>query len=308
MSYILGKEDIMFFFFDENGTKEQSKESTNEMTLLDFQQVRYVWHNGEWYFSVVDVVGALTDSANPTDYLKKLRKRDSELAAYLGTNCPQVAMKTITGKMRKTLAANAKGILRIIQSIPSPKAEPFKLWMAQVGAQRLEEIENPELMRTRMRELYRAKGYSEEWIDLREQGMAARAELTDEWKKRGIKEHPEYAILTAEISKATFGLTPSEYKNFKGLSRPSENLRDHMTDMELVLTTLGEVSTREIVRAKDAQGFAENQKAAVEGGRIAGSARHELEKQIGKSVVSKTNFKEIPESEQRKRLNKAKKD
>lgn len=298
----------MFFFFDENGTKEQSKETTNEMTLLDFQQVRYVWHNGEWYFSVVDVVCALTDSADPKQYIKRVRQRDNELNSKWGTICTPVKMLAPDNKMHKTLAANVKGILRIIQSIPSPKAEPFKLWMAQVGAQRLEEIENPELMRTRMREFYRAKGYSEEWIDLREQGMAARAELTDEWKKRGIKEHPEYAILTAEISKATFGLTPSEYKNFKGLSRPSENLRDHMTDMELVLTTLGEVSTREIARAKDAQGFAENQKAAVEGGRIAGSARHELEKKIGKSVISRTNFKEVPESEQRKRLNKAKKD
>ena len=257
----------------------------------------------KWYFSVVDVVGALTDSVNPTDYLKKMRKRDAELATYLGTNCPQVAMETETGKKRRTLAANAKGILRLIQSIPSPKAEPFKLWLADAGARRLEEIENPELASERMRELYREKGYSEEWINLRQRGMAIRDSLTDEWKARGVREGKEYAILTAEISKATFGMNPGEYKQYKGLLRPGENLRDHMTDMELVLTMLGEASTTEIARTRDAQGMAENEKAAKDGGRIAGDARRQLEKETGKSVISKQNYKELPEREVRKRLN-----
>ena len=275
------------------------------LKLFETKRVRSVWNEEEqqWYFSVVDVVGALTDSVNPTDYLKKMRKRDAELATYLGTNCPQVAMETETGKKRRTLAANAKGILRLIQSIPSPKAEPFKLWLADVGARRLEEIENPELASERMRELYREKGYSEEWINLRQRGMAIRDSLTDEWKARGVREGKEYAILTAEISKATFGMNPSEYKQYKGLMRPGENLRDHMTDMELVLTMLGEASTTEIARTRDAQGMAENEKAAKDGGKIAGDARRQLEKETGRSVISKQNYKELPEREVRKRLN-----
>ncbi len=275
------------------------------LKLFETKRIRSVWNEEEqqWYFSVVDVVGALTDSVNPTDYLKKMRKRDAELATYLGTNCPQVAMETETGKKRRTLAANAKGILRLIQSIPSPKAEPFKLWLADVGARRLEEIENPELASERMRELYREKGYSEEWINLRQRGMAIRDSLTDEWKARGVREGKEYAILTAEISKATFGMNPSEYKQYKGLMRPGENLRDHMTDMELVLTMLGEASTTEIARTRDAQGMAENEKAAKDGGKIAGDARRQLEKETGRSVISKQNYKELPEREVRKRLN-----
>lgn len=275
------------------------------LKLFETKRIRSVWNEEEqqWYFSVVDVVGALTDSVNPTDYLKKMRKRDAELATYLGTNCPQVAMETETGKKRRTLAANAKGILRLIQSIPSPKAEPFKLWLADVGSRRLEEIENPELASERMRELYREKGYSEEWINLRQRGMAIRDSLTDEWKARGVREGKEYAILTAEISKATFGMNPSEYKQYKGLMRPSENLRDHMTDMELVLTMLGEASTTEIARTRDAQGMAENEKAAKDGGKIAGDARRQLEKETGRSVISKQNYKELPEREVRKRLN-----
>ena len=276
------------------------------LKLFETKRIRSVWNEEEqqWYFSVVDVVGALTDSVNPTDYLKKMRKRDAELATYRGTNCPQVAMETETGKKRRTLAANAKGILRLIQSIPSPKAEPFKLWLADVGARRLEEIENPELASERMRELYREKGYSEEWINLRQRGMAIRDSLTDEWKARGVREGKEYAILTAEISKATFGMNPSEYKQYKGLMRPGENLRDHMTDMELVLTMLGEASTTEIARTRDAQGMAENEKAAKDGGKIAGDARRQLEKETGRSVISKQNYKELPEREVRKRLNK----
>ena len=232
----------------------------SNIKLFQSKQIRSVWNEEEqqWYFSIVDVVGALTDSVNPTDYLKKMRKRDSELSTYIGTNCPQVNMLTDTGKNRRTLAATTKGILRIIQSIPSPKAEPFKLWLAQVGSDRIAEIENPELAQKRIRNTYRAKGYSDEWIEQRIRGIAIRDTLTDEWQKRGIKEGKEYAILTAEISKATFGLTPTEYKKLKSLDRPTENLRDHMTDLELLFSALGEASTTEIAKTHDAYGINEN--------------------------------------------------
>ena len=263
-----------------------------------------VWNKEEqqWYFSVVDVVGALTDSTNPTDYLKKMRKRDSELGVYIGTNCPQVNMLTDNGKNRRTLAATTKGILRIIQSIPSPKAEPFKQWLAQVGSERIAEIENPELAQKRIRDTYRAKGYSDEWIEQRIRGIAIRDTLTDEWKKRGIKEGKEYAILTAEISKATFGITPAEYKKIKSLDRPTENLRDHMTDLELLFSALGEASTTEIAKTHDAYGMKENSSAAKAGGKIAGDARKALEKKTGRTVISKTNYKELQEKDVRKQL------
>jgi len=209
--------------------------------LFQDKKIRSAWSETEeqWYFSVVDVVSALTDSINATDYLKKMRKRDVELSNYLGTNCPQVEMHTETWKRRKTLAGTVKDILRIIQSIPSPKAEPFKLWLAQVGYERLREIENPELAQERMKFLYEQKGYPQDWIDKRLRGIAIRQNLTDEWKARGISEERDYAILTAEISKATFGMTPSEYKEHKGLMKKKQNLRDHMTDLELIFTMLG---------------------------------------------------------------------
>lgn len=278
------------------------------LRLFETKRIRSVWNEEEqqWYFSVVDVVGALTDSANPrrywSDLKKKLKAENAPVELY--EKIVQLKMESHDGKMRLTDAANTKGILRLIQSIPSPKAEPFKLWLADVGARRLEEIENPELASERMRELYREKGYSEEWINLRQRGMAIRDSLTDEWKARGVREGKEYAILTAEISKATFGMNPGEYKQYKGLLRPGENLRDHMTDMELVLTMLGEASTTEIARTRDAQGMAENEKAAKDGGKIAGDARRQLEKETGRSVISKQNYKELPEREVRKRLNK----
>ncbi|MBI4331645.1 MAG: Bro-N domain-containing protein, partial [Chloroflexi bacterium] len=258
----------------------------------------------KWYFSVSDVVEVLTDSANVKDYIKKMRKREQALDAIWGTICPPLELIAPDGKRRKTQCANVEGLLRIIQSIPSPKAEPFKRWLAKVGSERLEEIENPELAAKRMREVYRAKGYSDEWIEKRMRGIAVRDELTNEWKNRGVKEQVEYAILTSEISRATFGMTPSEYKQFKNLEKPGDNLRDHMTDLELIFTMLGEASTTEIARNKNARGYDENLDAASEGGAVAGSARHDLEGKSGKRVSIRDNFKQIPESSTRKRLKK----
>lgn len=239
---------------------------------------------------MVDVVGALTDSTNPTDYLKKMRKRDSALSAYIGTNCPQVAMLTETGKHRQTLAADIKSVFRIIQSIPSPKAEPFKQWLAQVGYDRLLEIENPELAQERMKLLYEQKGYPKDWIDKRLRGIAIRQNLTDEWKKCGITEERDYAILTAEISKATFGVTPSEYKEIKGLTQKNQNLRDHMDDLELIFTMLGERVTTEISQKEEPTTFSASKKIARRGGNVAGIAREQTEKELGRSVVSEKNF------------------
>jgi len=268
----------------------------SQIALFEEKQVRRAWNPSDekWYFSIDDIVLALTDSANVKDYIKKLRKRDPELDSYWGTNCPPVEMIAADGKKRKIKAANTESLLRIIQSIPSPKAEPFKRWLAKVGYERLEEIENPELAAKRMRAIYEQKGYSEDWIEKRLRGIAVRDELTDEWKKRGVKEGKEYAILTSEISKATFGMTPSEYKNYKALSNPKENLRDHMTDLELIFSMLGEASTTEIAKKKDAQGFPENHKAAKAGGTIAGNARRELESKSGTKISTKSNFKQLP--------------
>lgn len=269
----------------------------SNIKLFQEKQVRSVWNEEEeqWYFSVVDVVAILTDSTNPTDYLKKLRKRDAELASYIGTNCPQVNMLTNTGKNRKTLATNTKGILRIIQSIPSPKAEPFKQWLAQVGAERIEEIENPEIAQIRAHEIYRQKGYSEEWIERRMRGIETRNELTDAWSEHGVEKGKEYAILTNEISQATFGVSVGQHKAIKSLKR--ENLRDHMTKLELLFTELGEASTAAIVNTRNPQGLRQNQLAAREGGKIAGDARKALEEKSGISVVSDVNYKELPQAE-----------
>ncbi len=264
----------------------------SSIKLFQDKKIRSVWDETEqqWYFSVVDVVAALTDSVNPTDYLKKMRKRDASLAAYLGTNCPQVEMMTESGKRRKVLAANIKGLFRIIQSIPSSKAEPFKLWLAQVGYDRIQEIENPELAQERMKELYEQKGYPKDWIDKRLRGIAIRQNLTDEWKERGITEKSDYAILTAEISKATFGLSPSEYKKYKGLMKKNQNLRDHMSDLELIFTMLGERVTTEISQKEKPDTFIENKQVAQRGGNVAGVAREQAEKELGRSIVSNQNF------------------
>lgn len=273
----------------------------SHLSLFEEKQVRRAWNAEEnrWYFSIDDVVLALTDSANVKDYIKKLRKRDAALDVYWGTNCPPVEMIAADGKRRKIKAAHTEALLRIIQSIPSPKAEPFKLWLAKVGYERLEEIENPELAAKRMRAIYEQKGYSEEWIEKRLRGIAVRDELTDEWKKRGVKEGREFAILTAEISKATFGMTPAEYKEFKALSNPKDKLRDHMTDLELIFTMLGEASTTEIAKTREAQGFSENKKAAHDGGSVAGKARRDLEQQSGKRISTTENYKALPEAMKR---------
>jgi DNA-damage-inducible protein D len=260
--------------------------------LFQNQKIRTYWDETEqqWYFSVVDVVGALTDSINPTDYLKKIRKRDTYLSDYLGTICPQVEMLTPSGKKRKTLAGNTESLFRIIQSIPSPKAEPFKQWLAKVGYERVQEIEDPELAQERMKYLYEQKGYSKDWIDKRIRGIAIRQNLTDEWKERGIKSDRDFAILTAEISKATFGLVPSEYKEIKGLTKKSQNLRDHMTDFELIFTMLGEKVTIEISQTEKPDTFPKSKKIARRGGSVAGVARKETEKELGRSIISDQNF------------------
>lgn len=275
-----------------------------DIKLFQSNQIRTVWNDeaGEWYFSVVDVVGALSESSNPNNYWKVLKSRLKKEGNETVTNCNRLKLMAADGKMRLTDVANTEDILRIIQSIPSPKAEPFKQWLAQVGSDRIAEIENPELAQKRIRETYRAKGYSDEWIEQRIRGIAIRDTLTDEWKKRGIKEGKEYAILTAEISKATFGITPSEYKKVKSLDRPSENLRDHMTDLELLFSALGEASTTEIAKTHDAYGMAENTQAARAGGKIAGDARKALEAKTGRKVVSASNYKDLPEQEIRKQI------
>lgn len=269
----------------------------NKLVVFQSKEIRRTMHNNEWWFSVADVVEALTDSNDVRQYVKRMRQRDSELDSYWGTICTPLELIAPDGKKRATNCANTEGIFRIIQSIPSPKAEPFKRWLAKVGYERVQEIEDPELATVRTRELYRAKGYSDAWIEKRIRGIAVRAELTEEWKNRGVNGEPEYAILTAEISKAAFGMTPAEYKQHKGLQR--ENLRDHMTDLELIFSMLGEAATTEIARKQDTQGFTENKVAARKGGRIAGEAREKLEIETGEKVVSPENFLDEPEAKKR---------
>lgn len=270
---------------------------TTKIALFKGRKIRKTLHNNEWWFSVVDVCKALVDSIDPGAYWRKLKQRLTEEGNEVVTFCHGFKLLAPDGKMRETDCANTEGIFRIIQSIPSPKAEPFKRWLAKVGYERVQEIENPELATKRTRMLYKLKGYSDDWIEKRMRGIAIREELTDEWKNRGTKEEREYEILTAEISKATFGITPSEYKKLKGLKR--ENLRDHMDDFELIFNMLGERSTTEIHRQEKSEGVPKLKKDANRGGKIAGIARKELEKELGRSVVSKKNFLQKPESEKR---------
>jgi len=275
-----------------------------KLIVFKGKSIRRILHKNEWWFSISDVVEALTDSADPKQYIKKMRQRDPELNSYWGTICTPLEIQAPDGKMRETNCSNTEGLFRIIQSIPSPKAEPFKRWLARVGYERVQEIEDPELATKRTRALYKTKGYSDDWIEKRMRGIAIRDELTGEWKNRNVKEEREYSILTAEISKAAFGLTPAEYKELKGLER--ENLRDHMNDLELIFSMLGEAATTEITRVQDAQGFDENRTAARKGGRIAGDARENLEKETGKKITTSQNYLKISQTE-KKRLSKPKK-
>ncbi len=272
------------------------------LVVFEDKKIRRVWYKDEWYYSVIDVVQALTDSSNPRNYWNMLKSRELEHEVDLYTICVQLKMPAPDGKLRETDCANTEAMLRIVQSIPSRKAEPFKRWLAKVGYQRVQEIENPELAQKRMKEIYKAKGYSDDWIEKRVRGIAIRDELTDEWDKRGVKTQKEYAILTAEISKATFGMTPSEYKKFKGLKR--QNLRDHMNDLELIFSMLGERVSTEITRNKDDKGFDESKKAAKEGGEVAGNARKDAERRIGKPISTSENY--LSEPEKKKKLIKKK--
>jgi len=262
-------------------------EKNNQIAIFQGRNIRKTIYNNEWWFVIIDVVFALTDSAQPEGYIKDMRRRDPELAKGWGQIATPLLIQT-SGGPQKMNCANTEGIFRIIQSIPSPKAEPFKRWLAKVGYERIKEIEDPELATKRTRMLYKLKGYPDDWIEKRMRGIAIREELTDEWQRRGAREKREYEILTAEISKAAFGITPSQYKKHKGLKR--ENLRDHMDDMELIFSMLGERSTTEIHRTENSQGVPKLKQDANRGGKIAGIARKELEKELGRSVVSKNNF------------------
>ena len=269
----------------------------NALVVFQGKKIRRIWHNKEWYFSIIDIVAALTDSPTPRQYWGKVKDREF-VKLELSPIWVQLKLISADGKMYDTDCANTESMFRIIQSIPSKKAEPFKRWFAKVGYERVQEIENPELAQKRMKELYKQKGYSEDWVEKRVRGIAIRDELTDEWKKRDVKIEREYSILTAEISKATFGMTPSEYKKFKRLKK--ENLRDHMNDLELIFTMLGEASTTRIAKDKDAQGFVENKEAAKEGGIVAGVARKELEQRSIRKVSTPENY--ISEPEKKKKL------
>jgi DNA-damage-inducible protein D len=265
----------------------QEMENYQSIIVFKGKNIRRTFHRDEWWFVIKDIVEVLTDTTNATDYIKKMRQRDSLLSEGWGQIVTPLLVDTAGGK-QKLNCANTEGIFRIIQSIPSLKAEPFKRWLAKVGYERIQEIEDPELATKRTHALYKAKGYSENWIEKRMRGIAIREQLTSEWEKRGIKEQKEYAILTAEISEATFGVKPSKHKKLKNLKK--ENLRDHMTDLELIFSMLGEASTTEIAVRNNAQGFVENKKTAKAGGTIAGNARKELEKKSGRKVVSTSNF------------------
>jgi DNA-damage-inducible protein D len=257
------------------------------IAVFQKKEIRRTLYQNEWWFVIMDVVTALTDSVQPDGYVKDMRRRDPELSKGWGQIATPLPVET-PGGIQKLNCANTEGIFRLIQSIPSPKAEPFKRWLARVGYERVQEIEDPELGTKRTRALYKAKGYSDEWIEKRMRGIAVRAELTDEWKKHGVQKNKEYEILTAEISQATFGLTPDTYKNLKGLKR--ENLRDHMTDLELIFSMLGEASTTQITKVEHPHGFPANKVVARRGGDVAGIARKQLERETKQKVVSRQNY------------------
>lgn len=277
------------------------EEQKHALVVFQDKKIRREWHNGEWYFSVVDIVEVLTESPAPRQYWGKLKDREF-VQLELSPIWVQLKLLAEDGKMRETDCANTKSMFRIIQSIPSKHAEPFKLWLAQVGYERVQEIQNPELAQERIREYYRLKGYPKEWIEKRLQSIAIRQELTEEWNRVGIEEETDFAILTNEITKAWSGKTVSEYKGFKELKK--ENLRDHMTNMELVLNMLAETTTTEISKKESPRTFLESEDIARKGGAIAGNARKDIEKQLGRSVVSPENAKKYLENSSKKALEK----
>ena len=260
----------------------------NQLAVFEQQPIRRVEHDGEIWFSIYDIIQILTNTTNPKRYWNDLKKRDPELDKKGGTQISSPLKMQTAGGKQSVICANTEGVLRIIMSVPSPKAEPFKVWLAQVGKQQIDEMDNPELRIERIRTIYKSKGYADEWIETRLKTIDIRKQLTDEWQQRGVKEGQEYAILTAEIAKATFGLTPSEHKDLKQLER--QNLRDHMTNLELIFTMLGEETTRRITVNDDAQGFPENHNSAVRGGYATGEARRRYEETSGEKVVSTENF------------------
>ncbi|MFH1209984.1 MAG: Bro-N domain-containing protein [archaeon] len=271
-------------------------DSNNALVVFQGKRIRRTWHNDQWYFVIEDIISVLTDSNDVKQYINKMKQRDEELAKGWVQFVHTLAVPTSGGNQGMN-CANTESVFRIIQSIPSPKAEPFKRWLAKIGYERVQEIENPELAQKRMREIYKAKGYSDEWVEKRVRGIAIRDELTDEWRQRGVEEKKEFAILTAEISKATFDMIPSEYKKFKKLDK--ENLRDHMDDIELILTMLEEATTTRFTRDRDSKEFPELKEDSKDGGDVAGSTRKDIEKRLGKSIVSSDNFLEKKEKEKR---------
>jgi len=264
---------------------DKNRNLPNIISFEDGEIRRVLWED-EWYYSISDVLGIITKSKNPKAYWRQVKKRDNQLVTY----CHGLKLLAADGKYRKEDCANRKGLFRILQSVPSPKVEAFKMWLAQLAEDRVEEINNPALAAERARQLYKGMGYSDDWIETRLKSIQVRTQLTDEWKDRGVEEGNEFSILTAEIARATFGLLPSEHKKVKDLDK--ENLRDHMTNLELIFTMLGEEATKQIAQQEDAQGFEENQQVARKGGDAAGTARREFEKKTGNNVVSPSNFKE----------------
>ena len=277
----------------------QEVAQTTKIAIFRNRKIRKAIHKNEWWFVIVDVVAALTDSIQPDGYIKDMRRRDPELSKGWGQIAIPLSVQT-SGGMQKLNCANTEGIFRIIQSIPSPKAEPFKRWLARIGYERVQEIEDPELAQKRARALYKAKGYPDDWIERRMRSIAIREELTDEWQKHGVELAKEYEILTAEISRATFGMTPSEHKKIKGLKR--ENLRDHMSDLELLFSQLGEAATTEITKTEHPHGFERNKRVSRRGGKIAGDASSNLEKETGRKIITSQNY--LPKKQSKKLLKK----
>ena len=269
------------------------------MVVFRDRKIRRVWFNDEWHYSATDIIAILTDSKDELAYWRKLKQREPQLV----TICHGLKMLAKDRKMRYTDCVKTKNAFRLIQSIPSKKAEPFKQWLAQVGKERIDEIENPELAQERVREYYKLKDYPQEWIEKRLRGIVIRQDLTDEWKSRGIEEQRDFAILTNEISKATFDKTVKEYKEFKGIEKTTQNLRDHMTDWELILTMIGEKATTDITISEDAEGVEDCRESAIQGGTIARNTRRAIEEKTGKSLVSNDNYRQLIQKKQ-KRLNK----